>query len=66
MKTFDAEFSDQVEVIIFEKLNFSSCLNQEDRIRVAKERETFWQDQFMTLVEFGGLNKRSALNKIRN
>ena len=53
-------------MIIFEKLNFSGCLNQEDRIRVAKERETFWQDQFMTLVEFGGLNKRSALNEIRN
>ena len=66
LKTFDNELSDQIEVIIFEKLDFSKCLTLEDRIRVAKERESFWQNQLMTLNDFGGLNKRSALNEIKN
>ena len=66
LKTFDNELSDQVEVIIFEKLDFSKCLNQDDRMRTAKERESFWQNQLMTLNEFGGLNKRSARNEIKN
>jgi len=66
LKTFDNELSDQIEVIIFEKLDFSKCLTLEDRSRVAKERESFWQNQLMTLSDFGGLNKRSALNEIKN
>ena len=66
LKTFDNELSDQVEVVIFEKLDFSKCINQDDRMRTAKERESFWQNQLMTLNEFGGLNKRSAYNEIKN
>ena len=66
LKTFYNELSDQVEVIIFEKLDFSKCINQDDRMRTAKERESFWQNQLMTLNEFGGLNKRSAYNEIKN
>ena len=41
LKTFDSQLSNQLEVIIFEKLDFSRCQNQDDKVRVAKERETF-------------------------
>ena len=66
LKTFDSELSDQLEVIIFEKLDFSKCINQDDRVKVAKQRETFWQQQLMTLDCYGGLNKRTASNEIKN
>ena len=66
LKTFDCQLSNQLEVVIFEKLDFSRCQNQDDKVRVAKERETFWQNQLMTLDCNGGLNKRTATNEIRN
>ena len=66
MKTFDSELSDQLEVITFEKLDFSKCINQDDRVKVAEQRETFWQQQLMTLDCYGGLNKRTASNEIKN
>ena len=66
LKTFDCQLSNQIEVVIFEKLDFSRCQNQDDKVRVAKERETFWQNQLMTLDCYGGLNKRTATNEIRN
>ena len=66
LKTFDSELSDQLDVIIFEKLDFSKCINQDDRIKVAKDRETSWQQQLMTLECYGGLNKRTASNEIKS
>ena len=65
LKTFDSELSNQLEVIIFEKLDFSNCNNQDDKVRVAKQRETFWQHQLMTLECYGGLNKRVATNELK-
>ena len=56
--------SDQIEVIIFEKLDSSNCLTLKDRNSVAKERESFWQNQLMTLSDFGELNKQSAVCQV--
>ena len=66
LKVFDAELSSLLEVVIFEKLDFSKCNSQDDKVRVAKERETFFQQQFMTLECYGGMNKRIATNEIKH
>ena len=66
LNIFDSELSDQLDIIIFEKLDFSKCISQDDRIKVAKDRETFWQQQLMTLECYGGLNKRVASNEIKS
>ena len=61
-----SHISNQLQVLIFEKLDFTNCKNQDDRVRVAKQRETFWQHQLMTLECYGGLNKRVATNELKN
>ena len=66
LNVFDNELSNQLEVIIFEKLDFTHCDSQDDKARIAKERETFWQHQLMTLECYGGLNKRVATNEMKN
>ena len=66
LKAFDSELSNQLEVIIFEKLDFSKCQSQDEKVSIAKERESFWQNQLMTLDCYGGLNKRVATNEIKN
>ena len=55
----------QLEIIIFEKLDFSNCNSQEDKCRIAKTRETFCQHQLRTLECYGGLNKREATNEMK-
>ena len=65
LEILDLELSKQLEVIIFEKLDFTNCTNQNDKIKVAKERETYWQQQLMTLECYGGLNKRIATSEIK-
>ena len=45
----DLEISKQLEVVIIKKLDFSKCTDQDDKIRIAKQREIFWQNQLMTL-----------------
>ena len=65
IEILDLELSKQLEVIIFEKLDFTNCTSQDEKIKVAKERETFWQEQLMTLECYGGLNKRAATSEIK-
>ena len=65
LEILDLELSKQLEVIIFEKLDFTNCTSQDDKIKVAKERETFWQHQLMTLECYGRLNKRVATFEIK-
>ena len=54
--------SNQLEVIIFVKLDYKNCDSQDDKACIAKERETCWQHQLMTLECYGGLNKRVAIS----
>ena len=65
LNTFDTELSNHLEVIIIEKPKFDNCSSQDDKVRIVKQRETFWQHQLMTLECFGGLNKRVATNEMK-
>ena len=38
---FNLELSNQLEVAVFEKLDFSKCTDQDDKIRIAKQRDIF-------------------------
>ena len=64
MKTFDLELSQQMEVVIIEKVDFGNRLGDE-KSRFLREREFYWQTQLNTFESFGGLNKRDPRDEIR-
>ena len=64
MKVFDNELSNQIEIILIEKVDFSSCSTQYDKVRMLKQRESYYQHQLNTLESFGGLNKRDSTIEI--
>ena len=61
---FDTDLSEQLEVILIEAVNFSSSVDQNDKIRILKQRESYWQQQLNTFECFGGLNKRDSCMEI--
>jgi len=64
MKTFDLELSQQMEVVIIEKVDFGNRLGDE-KSRFLREREFYWQTQLNTFESFGGLNKKDPRDEIR-
>ena len=61
---FDTDLSKQLEVILIEAVDFSSSVDQSDKIRILKQRESYWQQQLNTFECFGGLNKRDSCMEI--
>ena len=65
LKVFDNELSSHLEIILIEKVHFETDLF-DDKVKVLKDRESYWQAQLNTLESFGGLNKRDSKVEIKS
>ena len=57
--------SQQLNVILIEKVNLSNIETTTEKRKVIEAREGFWQTQLRTLTRYGGLNKKDE-RKIMN
>ena len=53
LKEYDTCISDHLEITIIDQIEIADT-------KKLKERESYWQSQLKTFVEFGGLNRRDS------
>lgn len=62
---FDQNLSEQIKVILIEKVDLSSCETTKQKRDLIECHEGYWQTQLRTLSRYGGLNKKDD-RKITN
>ena len=58
LDNIDNHLKHQFQVILIDRVDLSSCINKEEKLKLVKELEGEWIDRLKTLEKFGGFNKR--------
>ena len=58
INAYNSKLSEQLNVILIEKVDLSTFKTTSEKRQVIEIREGFWQTQLRTLTRYGGLNKK--------